>query len=325
MELNKDDLLMDELEQFMLAAEIEELKVKLAGDTEEDGTLLVKNKSDADFYLRQINKLKQQKEEINEFVDQEIERQLRLYQEYREDRMRPLDNQIAFYENALKTFAMNEYAETNKKTIKLPNGTLAIKKQQPKYVYNDEQVLEFLQENNYKDYIRTKAEVNKKDLKKNAIVNNNNELVIDGKVVQERSENNTLVYTFDKAGDYRIEVKYFNIFDEYETHISTYTVVEPYTSDDPVITSIHTNRWYTSFADTNTKVTAYAFFGTAPYQFSFNLDNGTLVQDFSESNEFLIEDSLSLGEHNVKVTVKDSNGKVATEVYSLYCGEPIIG
>ena len=183
MELNKDDLLMDELEQFMLAAEIEELKVKLAGDTEEDGTLLVKNKSDADFYLRQINKLKQQKEEINEFVDQEIERQLRLYQEYRKDRMRPLDNQIAFYENALKTFAMNEYAETNKKTIKLPNGTLAIKKQQPKYVYNDEQVLEFLQENNYKDYIRTKAEVNKKDLKKNAIVNNNNELVIDGKVV----------------------------------------------------------------------------------------------------------------------------------------------
>ena len=183
MELNKDDLLMDELEQFMLAAEIEELKVKLAGDTEEDGTLLVKNKSDADFYLRQINKLKQQKEEINEFVDQEIERQLRLYQEYREDRMRPLDNQIAFYENALKTFAMNEYAETNKKTIKLPNGILAIKKQQPKYVYNDEQVLEFLQENNYKDYIRTKAEVNKKDLKKNAIVNNNNELIIDGKVV----------------------------------------------------------------------------------------------------------------------------------------------
>ena len=183
MELNKDDLLMDELEQFMLAAEIEELKVKLAGDTEEDGTLLVKNKSDADFYLRQINKLKQQKEEINEFVDQEIERQLRLYQEYREDRMRPLDDQIAFYENALKTFAMNEYAETNKKTIKLPNGTLAIKKQQPKYVYNDEQVLEFLQENNYKDYIRTKAEVNKKDLKKNAIVNNNNELIIDGKVV----------------------------------------------------------------------------------------------------------------------------------------------
>lgn len=180
---NKDELFMDELEQFMLAAEIEELKVKLADNTEEDGTLLVKNKSDADFYLRQINKLKQQKEEINKFVDQEVERQLKLYQQYREDRTRPLDSQIAFYENALKTFALNEYTETGKKTMKLPNGTLSIKKQQPKYVYNDEQVLEFLQENKLNDYIRTKSEVNKKDLKKNAAINNNNELVIDGKIV----------------------------------------------------------------------------------------------------------------------------------------------
>ena len=183
MEINKEDLLMDELEQFMLTAEIEELKVKLAGDTEEDGTLLVKNKSDADFYIKQINKLKQQKEEINKFVDQEIERQLRLYQQYREDRIRPLDNQITYYEEALKTFALNEYAENNKKTIKLPNGTLSIKRQQPKYIYDDDQVLEFLQQNKLNDYIRTKAEINKKDLKKNATINNNNELIIDGKVV----------------------------------------------------------------------------------------------------------------------------------------------
>lgn len=183
MEINKEDLLMDELEQFMLAAEVEELKVKLAGDTEEDGTLLVKNKSDADFYLKQINKLRQQKEEINKFVDQEVERQLKLYQEYREDRIRPLDNQIAYYEEALRTFTLNEYAENNKKTIKLPNGTLTIKKQQPKYIYDDKQVLEFLQQNKLNDYIRTKTEVNKKDLKKNATVNNNNELIIDNKIV----------------------------------------------------------------------------------------------------------------------------------------------
>ena len=181
--MDNNDLIMNELEEFMLAAEVEELKVKLANDTEEDGTLLVKNKSDADFYIKQINKLKEQKEEINNFVDQEVERQMRLYQEYRENRLRPLDSQIAFYEEALKTFAMNEYAETNKKTIKLPNGTLSIKKQQPKYVYNDDEVLEFLQKNGLNDYIRTKAEVNKKDLKKNAVINNNNQLVINGKEV----------------------------------------------------------------------------------------------------------------------------------------------
>ena len=183
MNKDKDELFMDELEQFMLKAEIEELKVKLAEDVEEDGTLLVKNNSDADFYLRQINKLKEQKEEINKFVDQELERQMRLYQQYREDRMRPLDNQIAFYEEALRTFAMNEYAETNKKTIKLPNGTLSIRKQPPKYIYNDEEVLSFLKENNLNDYIRVKEEVNKKDLKKATQINNNNQMIIDGKEV----------------------------------------------------------------------------------------------------------------------------------------------
>ena len=183
MNKDKDELFMDELEQFMLKAEVEELKVKLAEDVEEDGTLLVKNNSDADFYLRQINKLKEQKEEINKFVDQELERQMRLYQQYREDRMRPLDNQIAFYEEALRTFAMNEYAETNKKTIKLPNGTLSIRKQPPKYIYSDEQVLSFLKENNLNDYIRVKEEVNKKDLKKAAKITNNNQMMIDGKEV----------------------------------------------------------------------------------------------------------------------------------------------
>ena len=183
MNKDKDELFMDELEQFMLKAEVEELKVKLAEDVEEDGTLLVKNNSDADFYLRQINKLKEQKEEINKFVDQELERQMRLYQQYREDRIRPLDNQIAFYEEALKTFAMNEYAETNKKTIKLPNGTLSIRKQPPKYIYNDEEVLSFLKENNLNDYIRVKEEVNKKDLKKATQINNNNQMMINGKEV----------------------------------------------------------------------------------------------------------------------------------------------
>ena len=183
MNKDKDELFMDELEQFMLKAEVEELKVKLAEDVEEDGTLLVKNNSDADFYLRQINKLKEQKEEINKFVDQELERQMRLYQQYREDRMRPLDNQIAFYEEALRTFAMNEYAETNKKTIKLPNGTLSIRRQPPKYIYNDEEVLSFLKENNLNDYIRVKEEVNKKDLKKATQINNNNQMMINGKEV----------------------------------------------------------------------------------------------------------------------------------------------
>lgn len=176
------DIILSELEEFMLAAEMEELQVKLADDIE-DNTLMIKNKSEADFYIRQINKLRKQKEEINEFVDGEVERQLKMYEEYRQKSLRPLDSQIAFYEEALKTFTLNEFEQTGKKSIKLPNGTIGIKKQQPKYIYNDEEVLNFLRENELNEYIRMKPELNKKDLKKNAMVNSNNELVINGQTV----------------------------------------------------------------------------------------------------------------------------------------------
>ena len=61
--------------------------------------------------------------------------------------------------NAIKEFiphynveyVLKEFTETNKKTIKLPNGTLSIRKQPPKYIYNDEEVLSFLKENNLND------------------------------------------------------------------------------------------------------------------------------------------------------------------------------
>lgn len=171
---------MNELEEFMLAAELEELNIKLE---EDDIRLEIKNKSEADFIIKQVNKLRQEKEEINKFVDQEIERQMKLYEEYRQSRLRPLDSQIAYYEESLKTFTLNEYNETGKKTIKLPNGSIGIKKQQPKYIYNDAEVLEFLQQNELNEYIRMKPELNKKDLKKNAIVNSNNELLINNQVV----------------------------------------------------------------------------------------------------------------------------------------------
>lgn len=180
--ISTSDLMMSELEEFMLAAEIEELKVKLYNDSEDD-KLVVKNKVDADFYLKQITKLRQEQDEINDFVDGEIERQMRMYENYRQSKLKPLDAQIAYYEEALRTFVMNEYNESGKKTIKLPNGTLSIRKQQPKYVYEDETILEFLQQHALDNYIKTKYEVNKKDLKKIAQVNNDNQLVLEGKIV----------------------------------------------------------------------------------------------------------------------------------------------
>jgi phage host-nuclease inhibitor protein Gam len=166
----------------MLLAEAEELDINI--DDEEQG-IVIRNNTDADFYIKLINKLRQDKEELNAFIDAELERQVQLYERFREERNRPIDHQIAFYEEALRTYTMNELADSNRKSIKLPNGTLAVRKQQPVYNYDEEAVMEFLKENELEQYITTKTteSLNKKDIKKDFMVNNNNQLVINNQIV----------------------------------------------------------------------------------------------------------------------------------------------
>jgi phage host-nuclease inhibitor protein Gam len=173
---------LSELERIMLMAEAEELNIS---DIESEDGILIRNNSDADFYIKLINRFRREIDEINEFVDAELERQVRLYESYREERLRPIENQIRFYEEALRTYTMNELADSNRKSIKLPNGTLAIRKQQPSYNYNEEEVMQFLKENELEQYITTKTteSLNKKDIKKDFIVNNNNQLVYNNKIV----------------------------------------------------------------------------------------------------------------------------------------------
>lgn len=173
---------LSELERIMLMAEAEELNIN---DIESEDGILIRNNSDADFYIKLINRFRREIDEINEFVDAELERQVRLYESYREERLRPIENQIRFYEEALRTYTMNELADSNRKSIKLPNGTLAIRKQQPSYNYNEEEVMQFLKENELEQYITTKTteSLNKKDIKKDFIVNNNNQLVYNNKIV----------------------------------------------------------------------------------------------------------------------------------------------
>lgn len=170
-----------ELEEFMLMAEAEELNINI----NESDEILIRNNSDADFYIKLINKLRQEIDQLNEFVDAELERQVRLYESFRAERLRPIMTQIQFYEEALRTYTMNELADSNKRSIKLPNGTLAVRKQQPAYTYDEEVVMQFLKENELEQYITTKTteSLNKKDIKKDFAVNNNNQLVINNQIV----------------------------------------------------------------------------------------------------------------------------------------------
>lgn len=157
------------------------------------------------------------------------------------------------------------------------------------------------------------------------------EFLINGEVVQQKSESNTFTYTFDESGSYDVSVRCYNAIDRcVEETLHKYTVVDAYESEDPVIVGIHTDVDYIGYDEYSLTISANAIFGTAPYQYKFTLDNGFLVQDYSESADFTIEmselkkqgKSLEIGEHTVLVEVKDADGKTAQETFTFEVKEP---
>lgn len=157
------------------------------------------------------------------------------------------------------------------------------------------------------------------------------EFLINGEVVQQKSELNTFTYTFSESGSYDVSVRSYNAIDDCaEETLYNYTVVDAYESEDPVIVGIHTDVDYIGYDEYSLTISANAIFGTAPYQYKFTLDNGFLVQDYSESADFTIEmselkkqgKSLEIGEHTVLVEVKDADGKTAQETFTFEVKEP---
>ena len=157
------------------------------------------------------------------------------------------------------------------------------------------------------------------------------EFLINGEVVQQKSESNTFTYTLSESGSYDVSVRSYNAIDDCtEETLYNYTVVDAYESENPVICGIHTDVDYIGFAENTLTISANAIFGTAPYQYKFTLDNGLLVQDYSESADFAIDmeslyyegTPLKIGEHTVLVEVKDADGKTAQETFTFEVKEP---
>ena len=127
------------------------------------------------------------KEKIREFIKSERERYLRNLEQFEMNEIQKIEKRQKYYTQALETFMRREYETTNKKTLKLPNGTLAIKKQQIHYEYMDEEIITWA-EMYYPELVKTtipepKKSIDKKELKKLAIVDNGT-VIIDGMVVQ---------------------------------------------------------------------------------------------------------------------------------------------
>ena len=113
-------------------------------------------------------------DEIKQYVEEERERLNKLLDDYLNEQVRIVENRKKFYVDALEAYIHRELDGTNKRSIKLPHGTLALKKQQPHYTYTEEEIIAWAQEQ-YPELVKTtvpepKVSIDKKKLKEQGTI-----------------------------------------------------------------------------------------------------------------------------------------------------------
>lgn len=176
---------LEELEEFIEEKEVKELEI-------DENDLTIKDPQQAEYFLKKVKDLREEKQQIEEAAKTALENYKQKVEEWKEKSISPLDSAINYFEDLLKAYAEYKLEGSSKKSIKLIEGTIGFKAQQPKYHYIDEKALTEFLENNYPDLVRYKPEPNKKDLKKKAEIEGE-QLYLDGKpvegiVVEERGE-----------------------------------------------------------------------------------------------------------------------------------------
>ena len=140
--------------------------------------------------------------------------------------------------------------------------------------------------------------------------------------VSEVADESVFTYTFEKATEYFVCIKVHNKYDEIEQYELDYQVIEK-TDDALRVSAVNRNKIYLNEYE-EIIVTADAFGGTQPYEYSFVLKGTDLKQDYSVNNSFKIG-TLPINEYTVTVTVKDADGNTASRDYSFFVEDILVG
>lgn len=169
---NTEDFIKD-LNECISKMEAEELNINVTGNEESDREI-IQNPQQANYFCKVVNELREERAKTEELINQELERVKREYEAYKTKEFNRIDGQIQYFSGLLESYATKELQNSKKRSIKLPHGTLSIKKQQDKYDYDEEAILDCLKKNKQDKFIKvqTVETVNKKDLKKEGFSHN---------------------------------------------------------------------------------------------------------------------------------------------------------
>lgn len=139
----------------------------------------VKDLASLNWTLRKLTAIEAKKREIRAMIDGEKER-LEMFYERETSGLTDSEN---FFKQLISEYAARKRDEDPKfKSEKTPFGSIGFRKQQPKWLYDEELLIAFLEQNQYNELIRTKKEPVKTEIKKVFKVND------DGRVFDENGQ-----------------------------------------------------------------------------------------------------------------------------------------
>ena len=139
----------------------------------------IENLESANWALRKLKAIEGKGKEITALANKEIERIL----EWKDGEIKQLGDSKDFFDFLLTEYYTEQKALDPKFKISTPYGMVSSRKQQDKWNYEDDKVLEWLKEND-KELIRIKEEINKSELKKKYKSINGQVVTEDGEIME---------------------------------------------------------------------------------------------------------------------------------------------
>lgn len=144
----------------LMQAELDEIELQ---EQEERQRFSVSDLESLTWVMRKLAAIEAKKAEVNKVADAEKYR----IEAYREKELEKLQRDAEYFNSLVSEYAAQRRAADPKfKSEKTPYGSFTFKKQQPKWNYDDEKLVSWLESNGANDLIRVKKEPVKTEIKK---------------------------------------------------------------------------------------------------------------------------------------------------------------
>jgi len=140
----------------------------------------ITNLEQANWAFRKIAAFKKKQRENEDLAKAEIER----ITNWLKNENEKIQRSIEFFESMIGEYLVEQRKIDSKYKLTTPYGKATFRKQPIKWIYDEDKLLNWLKQNDMKNYIRVKEEVNKAELKKVLKVEGNKAITEDGVVVE---------------------------------------------------------------------------------------------------------------------------------------------